>query len=230
MKPVVMLVLAALLPAPAAASDFSALGKPEFARRLLLPDERRQEIACAQHWHLAGRVDLRPISHEIRTRLGIEIGSKSEAAKTFEFLDLDESAMPELRENWARIPNLEAARCDRIAAAFVRHGPAAYALLARRASGPIALPSTGYCLAQLEQGLIAKDQPDLAGTARELREKARQARGLRPHERASIERDYASFATTVPIANWAAIRGTEVADLICFPALSSLAARLRGDR
>lgn len=226
--------IAALLAAPAAASDFSALGKPEFARGLLLPLERRQEIVCMQRWHLARRTDLEPVSTEIRRRLAIELGTTAYVADSVDRMTtlidgVDVQGRPESLPSSGQTGDR---RCDQIAANLAQRGPtAAFALLAPRASGPIALPSTGFCLAQLEQGKIAKDDPELTKTSRDLRAQADKSQLLSADERAAIERDYAAFSsTTPPIANWGAIRGTELADLICFPTLSNLSKQLRGER
>lgn len=232
MKFVAVLLIAAMALSPATASDFSALSEPSFARGLLIPLERREELICSERWHRAGRGELKPLIGEIRDRLAIEIGSPEEAAKAFNFMDIDATHTDEESVDWPSDGATIPARCDRIAAAFVSQGAvAAMALLAPRASAPIALPSTGFCLAQLEQGLIGKDQPELVTMAQELRANASKSSALPESERAAIERDYSGFAkTTPPIANWAAIRATELADVICFPTLSSLAGRLRPDR
>ncbi len=231
MKSVAMLVMTILLATPAQASDFSALGKPAFARGLLLSVDRREEVLCAQRWQRAGRTELDPLISEIQDRMGIEIGDADEAALAFDFIADEPGGEADAPADWPRDPRLNAARCDRIASAFATGGlAAATALLAPRPSGPIALPSTGFCLAQLEQGKIGKDQPELVENVRQLRSDIRKS-ALVPADRAVIERDYASYAsTTPPIANWAAIRGTEMADIICFPTLSILSKQLRGAR
>lgn len=91
MKYIALLGLAALLSAPVAASDFSALGRPEFARSLLLSGERQRDLACVSLAMAKARL-RRGVSHQaaaamgeaLRPILAIELGSDDEARQLIE--------------------------------------------------------------------------------------------------------------------------------------------------
>lgn len=235
-------IAAALIATSAQGSDFSALGKPEFARTILLPIQRRQDIACHQLW-LNGRRDqeLKPVVDEIRRRLAIELGSEQAALEAMPTESLDDGmAIAVTMETNSTTPDaprivtqgdpyLKVERCEALATAYAAGGIAQAApLLAPARDGPIPLPTIGFCLAQLERGPMAKQDPSMLETLAKMRNEAKRSPRIGADERAAIERDYAAHDQVPPLPSNPEVKmiDPELADVICLQGMAELAQKL----
>lgn len=247
------LALVGLLAAPATASDFSDLARPEFGRLLLMSLEQREEMACAEGWIEAGAdAPLAPLIAEMDERHAIALGSRRfmekrtpieqadpvvlalENAITAEGVtDPGAATAPTPSTEDARKARLASLppRCATIAHAFETGGLAsATALLAPRPTAAIALPPTGQCLKQLENGRLARDDVHMARNLSDIRKELKRTKLLSAEEKAAIARDYAAFVppalkTSRADEPWS---GSEMDDFVCFPVLAALVARLAG--
>ncbi len=238
-------VFATILAAPAAASDFSFLAKPEFARTLLMSQQQREEMMCAEGWISAGAdKPLALLIAEMDDRHAAALGSREFVEKRGPMVDEDviemelgetdvPSAGPSLadrrKDRLSKLPP----RCAHLAAAFTSGGlPAAVPLLAPRPASVIALPSTGHCLKQLEYGRLARDDDGMAEDIRAIHAQVKKSPLIEADEKATIERDYAAFTPlrvdSTPVTE--ELSGSERNDLVCFPVLAEISARLRGER
>ena len=219
-----LVALAASLSAsPAGASDFSALAKPEFARAMLLSEQRKEEIRCTFSWVMSKqRSKLAPLTAEIDRRAAIELGSREE----FDRRDRDAEDYPDMAAAAAAERLNDPRRCGELEAGFLKSGKAAFALLAPESPGPIPLPSTGHCLAQIEKGPVGRDDPSAAKDLRQLRAQALASRNFSPEELAEIDRDYAAHQVK-PANPPQPDPGMEIGidDLICFPVMAEFARR-----
>lgn len=230
---------------PAAASDFSFLAKPEFARTLLMSSQQREEMVCTEGWiSAAADTPLTPLIAEMDDRHAAALGSREFVEKRGPMVDEDVIEMelgetdappagPSLverrKDRLAKLPP----RCAQLAAAFTSRGlTAAAPLLAPRPVGVIALPSTGHCLKQLEYGRLARDDEGMAEDVRDIHAQVKKSPLIEAGEKATIERDYAAFAPprvdSTPVTE--ELSGSELDDLICFPVIADISARLRGER
>ena len=217
----------------AQASDFSELAKPEFARSLLLPAAQRDEIACAMKWSGgAKRKAYAPLIAEIDDRA---------AAGTGKHL-VEESGPPvdepvvELSLDPPEVDTAAAAqteqeilpqRCLDIVSAFERGGMAAAApLLAKRPESLIALPSTGHCIAQLQHGMMSRDDKSISGDMEQMRAKALKSTALTAQERSDLDRDYAAHAAILAKAEANPSTDPWLADIVCFPVIAELAQKI----
>lgn len=244
-RSLVAVAFATIFAAPALASDFSFLAKPEFARSLLMSPKQREEMVCTEGWVSASADQpLAPLIAEMDDRHAAALGSREFVEKRRPMIDEDVIDM-ELGENAAppagpsladrrkrRLAELPP-RCAQLAAAFTSGGlSAAAALIAPRPASVIALPSTGHCLKQLEYGRLARDDDGFVDDVRAVRAQVKTSLLIEAEEKGAIERDYAAFTPPAakasrPGEDWS---DTELNDLICFPVFADISARLRGER
>lgn len=245
-KALPLLALLSLLAQPARASDFSDLARPDFARALLMTQQQREEMACAEGWIATG-IDrpLAPLIAAMDDRHAIALGSRRFTEKRFpmtEELDVmqvelgapNDPPAPSLEDEKKRRLAELPSRCAALAAAFAKGGLAAVTpMLAPRPGGPIALPPTGECLRQLESGRLAEADETMASSIRDLRRQLAASRLVTAAEKAAIEADYAR-ATSAGAAPTKVegdeLSGPELKDLVCFPVMAELARRLAGQQ
>lgn len=162
MKPVALLVLVALLSAPTAASDFSALGKPEFARSLLLPAARQRDLSCVglaiANARLKRGVSQREATAKgeaLRPLLAIELGSDDEARQLIErnesgwgphFYDKKAEAAQRFE-----VMKAMSAQCASLDAAFRSGGIDGFRAALAPSAGLIALLPLPECIALAER-------------------------------------------------------------------------------
>jgi hypothetical protein len=208
---------------PVAASDFSFMSKPEFARALLMSEQRREEIRCTLAWVKSpGRQALAPLVAEIDRRGTIELGSREQFDERDRKLAEGAGSRAEIAIMFDGATTRAPERCKVLEEAFANGGmAAAEPLLAPAPTGPISLPSIGHCLAQIENGPMATQDSSLVDDVRKMRKLATAKTGFSVDELAAIDRDYASYRPD-PAAN---AGNGEIRDLVCFPVIAELSRR-----
>ena len=162
MKVIAAAVLAALVSSPTSASDFSALGKPEFARTLLLSPERQRDLTCvslaianARLKRGVSQADASAMVEALRPMLAIELGSDKEASDLIErnqsswgskSYDTKAEAAQRLKAMVAM-----SAGCARLDDAFRSGGIASFRAALSPSAGLIALLPLPMCIALAER-------------------------------------------------------------------------------
>ena len=208
MRAIAVAVLAALVSLPASASDFSALGKPEFARSLLMSPGRQRDLTCVGLALANARLkrgvsrDASAMGAALRALLAIELGSDPEAGELIErnqsgwgpqFYDTQTDAAQRYKAMVAR-----SAECSPLFAAFQSGGISKFRAALSPSAGLIPLLPLPMCIALVERS--AKDNGSdsffNAGDLEEIRDLI--AKGLSTEKRAALEQ--ATAAARLAIA------------------------------